>query len=226
MKSLRTVHYSLIAAAVAGAAVVSTPAAAEISATATVSNVYLWRGLDLGMGVPGIAGSLDYTHSSGLFVGAWGSSAGPGTETDIYAGYEYSSDDFGFKAAVYDYTYPYDPDVDFQEAYLNFSASGFFVDGYFGIGKTGPSNAEVDNKNNYFDLGYTKDKYTLKVGQTNNDLKDTDYTHVDVSYAYNDNLSFTLSGVVDSDDGAVTAGNQDPLFVVSYSLPLDIEAKK
>lgn len=226
MKSLRTVRYTLLAAAVAGAAFASAPASAEVSATASIANVYLWRGLDLGMGSPQIAGSLDYTHSSGLFAGAWGSSAGPGTETDLYVGYEHSTDAFGFKAALYDYTYPSATASNFQEAYLNFSASGFFVDAYMGVGKIGATATEVDNKNNYYDVGYTYEKFTAKYGMTSNDTANTDYSHLDVTYAYNDRLAFTVSGIVDDDPGAVTVGYHDPLFVVSYTLPLDIPAAK
>lgn len=223
MKALRTVRYSLIAAAVAGTAVLSTPATAEVSATANVANIYLWRGLDLGMGSPQVAGSLDYAHESGLFAGVWGSSAGPGTETDLYAGWGKTFGDFGVKVTYISYTYPMDTDANFDEISLNATFKGFFVDYFAGTGETGSNAAPADNKNNYVDIGYTYDKYTIKYGMTQNDAADSDYTHVDATYAYNDNLSFTLSGVIDSDDFAVTVGEQDPLFVVSYSLPLDLK---
>ncbi len=227
MKSLRTLRFAALAAAVAGAAVVSTPAVAEVSATAGVANIYLFRGLDLGAGTPAVSGSLDYNHSSGLFAGIWASSGDSswGSETDLYAGYAYSSDAFGLKAGVYKYTYR-DPDLDYAELGLNFTAGSFFADAYLGIDETGPSSAPVDNKNNYYDVGYTYEKYTLKYGMTDNDALDTDYSHLDLTYAYNDNLSFTLSGVVDADDSSLAAGGKDPLFVVSYKLPLDLPAAK
>ena len=51
MKSLRTVRYSMLAAAVATAAAVSTPAVAEVSANASVASAYLWRGQPHAVGV-------------------------------------------------------------------------------------------------------------------------------------------------------------------------------
>ena len=223
MKSLRTVRYSLIAAAVAGAAVVSTPAFAGVSATAGVSNMYLWRGQNIGAGAPVVMGSLDYSHDSGLFAGIWGSSAGPGQETDVYFGYAYSSDAFSAKVTAYEYFYPGNTPADLQEVVFSASASGFFVDFILGVGVIDAAGAEVDNKNNYVDFGYTMDKVTAKIGMSMNDAAMTDYTHLDVTYAYNKNLSFTLSGIADADTGSAVYGIEDPLFAVSYALPLDLK---
>ena len=47
---------------------------------------------------------------------------------------------------------------------------------------------------------------------------DSDYMHLDLSYAFNDNLSFTLTQVVDKDDELVM--EDDLQVVVSYSIPL------
>lgn len=223
MKSLRTVRYSLLAAAVAGGAMFSTTAAADVSASAAVSSLYLWRGLNLGGGTPVVSGSLDYSHSSGLFAGVWGSSAGPDSEIDLYAGYAYSSDAFGFKVTGYDYSYPraantptFTEEGAKHEVVLSVSASGFFADAIIGLG---------DFKDgNYYDVGYTMGKFTGKVGMTDaEDLAgpDTDYTHADLTYAYNERLSFTVSGIVDQGD----AGTIDPdaLFVVTYTLPLELK---
>ena len=41
--------------------------------------------------------------------------------------------------------------------------------------------------------------------------------HVDLSYAYNDRLSFKIGKVVDDEDGTV---DDDVKFIASYSLPL------
>lgn len=213
---LRTVRLSLLAAAVAGASVVSTPALAEVSATAGVANLYLWRGQNLGGGSPVVMGSLDYSHESGLFAGVWGSSAGPDSEVDLYAGYTYGSDDFSFTYAVYDYSYPRSTATgDLQESYLSLGAAGFKAEAFIGMGDW--------KDDNYFAVGYSKDKFGVKVGMTALDAADSDYSHLDLSYAYNDNLSFTVSGVLDSDDFSAVAGLKDPLFVVAYSLPLDLK---
>ena len=221
MKSLRTVRYSLIAAAVAGAAVVSTPAFAGVSATAGVSSLYLWRGQNLGAGTPVVMGSLDYGHDSGVFAGVWGSSAGPTQEIDLYAGWGMSSDAFSFKVTAYDYSYPGTATTGgLNEVVISAGASGAFVDVIVGV-------ADFQDAN-YVDFGYTMDKITGKVGMMM--IDDTmcttapcNYTHVDMSYAYNKNLSFTLSGIADADTGSAVYGIEDPLFAVSYALPLDLK---
>ncbi len=232
MKSLRTVRYSLLAAAVAGGAMFSTAASAEVSATAGVANLYLWRGQNLGNGSPVVQGSLDYSHDSGLFAGVWGSSAGPDQEVDLYAGYAYSSDDFGLKATVYDYSYPRttNPNAqgDLQELIVGVTAGSFFADAVLGI---------ADYDDNYVDVGYTVGKFTGKIGFMLADGDDStpttaatpanldeDYIHADLTYAYNERLAFTVSGILDDQDDSIFAGaNTDPLFVVSYTLPLELK---
>lgn len=219
MKSLRTVRYSLLAAAVAGGAIISAPAAAGVSATAGVANLYLWRGLNLGGGAPVVMGSLDYGHDSGLFAGVWGSSAGPDQEVDLYAGYAYSSDAFGFKVTAYDYSYPRSTlQGALNEIALNVTASGFFADYIIGI--------EDFEDTSYADIGYTYEKFTGKLGymMTDDVTPDSNYSHADLTYAYNERLSFTVSGIIADDDASVFAGNnKDALFVVSYVLPLELK---
>ncbi|MFZ5724655.1 MAG: TorF family putative porin [Pseudomonadota bacterium] len=218
MKSLRAVRYTLLAAAVAGGAIVSSPAVAGVSATAGVANLYLWRGLNLGGSTPVVMGSLDYGHDSGLFAGVWGSSGDTtlGTEVDLYAGYAYSSDSFGFKASVIDYEYPRGAaSGELYEAALNFTASGFFADVVVGLGDYEDAN--------YFDVGYTYEKFTGKVGMTDWEEvvgPETDHVHADLTYAYNERLAFTVSGIVEADDAVV---EKDALFVVSYTLPLELK---
>lgn len=228
MTSLRTVRHSLLAATVAGAAVLSLPAAAEVSANAAVSNVYLWRGLDLGAGVPAVSGGLDYGHESGLYAGVWGSSSGPTQEVDVYAGWAKEFDGFSVDIGYYDYNYPGDRSVtsprglDFEEVKLSAGAAGFEVQAWLGMGETGGG---ADNENNYYAASYAYDKFTALAGMTDNDCGavSCDYTHLDVSYAYNDNLTFTVSKIVDTD---LAATEPDALFVVGYSLPLDLPKAK
>lgn len=226
MKSLRTVRYSLLAAAVAGGAMFSSAAVAGVSATAGVANLYLWRGQNLGGGTPVVMGSLDYSHDSGLFAGIWGSSGdtASGNETDLYAGYAYSSDAFSIKGTFYDYFYSRAGGAvgDLQEAVLTVSASGFFADAIIGVGDF--------EENNYYDIGYTYDKFTVKYGMTDLDGLDAvgapteeDYSHIDLTYAYNSRLAFTISSIADSDDASAVIDIKDPLFVVAYTLPLELK---
>lgn len=241
MKSLRTVRYSLVAAAVAGAAVVSTPAAAGVSASAGVSNIYLWRGLNLGGGTPAVFGGLEYASDMGAYAGVWGSSAGPTQEVDLYAGFR-GGKDFTWNIAYYDYTYP-SPETtgtttmdnrqsDYEEVIVNLGFAGFTLDLVAGTGDTGGfvvnDAGENTNETTYAALSYTIDKFTLKYGMWGGLvedltaavlLDDANFSHVDATYKYNDRLAFTASKIVDDDDGL----EDDALFVVSYSLPLELK---
>jgi len=51
-----------------------------------------------------------------------------------------------------------------------------------------------------------------------------DMTHVNLTYAFNDRISFTASKVVDQDLGKNDPGafDEDLMFVVAYSLPIEI----
>ncbi len=85
----------------AGSALVATPAFAQdeaesdftISGNASVVSEYRFRGVDLSGGDIAIQGGIDLGHSSGFYVGTWGSSldedtVGYGhTELDIYGGW-------------------------------------------------------------------------------------------------------------------------------------------
>jgi hypothetical protein len=50
--------------------------------------------------------------------------------------------------------------------------------------------------------------------------KDDDYTHLDLSYAYNDNISFTVSKIVSQEIDKKL--DEDTKFVISYSLPIGL----
>ena len=63
----------IAALALAGTAIVASPAMAEVSASAAVANMYLWRGIDLGDGSAAVSGDLVYSNS-GAYVGIWVSS--------------------------------------------------------------------------------------------------------------------------------------------------------
>ena len=185
--------------------------------------MYFWRGQDLTEGNAQVFGSLDYAHSTGLYAGVWGSSEIGGSEYDLYAGYAGSLGDFSYDIAYVDYNYPnsstYTQDEyrDFQEVILNLGFAGFSAAGYFGVGDYGRGDDSVDNEDNYYTLGYSYDKYGVTVGTWDFEADDSNYTHVDLSYALTDELGFTVSKIVDSEAGNMD-DNDDTLFVVTYAL--------
>ncbi len=215
MKTVKT----LLAAAVV-ASTVATPAVAEIevAASAAVANMYLWRGQDLSNGSPAVSG--DITASlGGAYAGVWASSGDDtaGQEYDVYAGYGLELAGLTVDASVWTYVYPGDEELgeagNLSEAVLSVGYGPFSVSYLDNIaGGSGYS---------YITVGAEMGKFSATVGMTDSDdVEDvsTDYVHLDISYAYNDNLSFTVSQVIDEDtDGTV---EDDLHFVLSYSLPI------
>jgi uncharacterized protein (TIGR02001 family) len=221
MLKKRTVALKVTGMALA-AAMASTGAQADgfdVSASAAVSNMYLWRGQDLGNGSPAVSG--DITASlGGLYAGVWGSSGDDamGTEYDLYAGYGLDLGGFSIDASVWNYIYPDSPEGnldtvgELSEVILTMGFGPVSVSYYDNIaGSTGYE---------YYTASIEMGQFSTTVGYSDPE-EDGDYTHVNLSYAYNDNLSFTLSKVVDQDEDEADGVDEDTNFVVSYSLPLN-----
>jgi uncharacterized protein (TIGR02001 family) len=184
---------SLLATAIAASAL-SVPAMAdvEVAASVGIASAYLWRGQDLGNGSPAVSGDI-VASSGGAYGGIWGSSGDDslGNEYDLFAGYGTELGDVSVDISVWNYLYP-----DSGES-----------QGTFG-----------DLSEVILSVGAEFGAFSATYGTTSNDDSDDDYAHLDLGYSYNDNLSFTLSQVVDQDDNQ---GVDDDLnFVVSYSIPL------
>lgn len=218
---------ALATAMTAGLAATATTQA-EVSASVDIASSYLYRGTSLSNGEAVVSGSLDYAHASGAYVGAWASSGDTanGSEYDIYFGYAGTAGALSYDVGYASYIYPSQSEEavaagdaeatkdeigDVTELYLNLSAAGVDFSTYFN-----------DNGGDYIynSLGYGMDKFYGLVGVTT-DLEEDGkgaYTHIDVSYAYNDNVTFTASKIVAQSNGNSAAS---PQFVVSYSLPIE-----
>lgn len=111
----------LISLAIAGAFLAPLAAFAEDApASPFAFNVgvvsdYLFRGVSQTHGGGALQGGVDYTHPSGFYAGAWGSTItwvedwlGSGnTEIDVYAGYKGSiTEDLGYDVGLITYNYP------------------------------------------------------------------------------------------------------------------------
>jgi uncharacterized protein (TIGR02001 family) len=114
-----------------------TASQAELTANVAVTSNYVWRGVSQSAGDPALQAGLDYSHSSGLYAGAWGSNVdwwepidggtdnGEDIEIDIYAGYSAVTKvsligevayDIGFIRYIYPGTNT--TDSDFSEVYM------------------------------------------------------------------------------------------------------------
>lgn len=203
---------SLVSGTLAIGALAVPAAQAEVSASAGVSNMYLWRGYDLGSGDPAVSGDLSVSSESGFYAGIWGSSgdATLGNEYDLYAGW---GGDFGSMSAdvsVWSYAYPTSDIGPGEIVDLVVSLSG------------GPVTATLyeliegdtsDDEYRYFTVGVEKGKFSALVGHHSYEASD-DATHLDLGYAYNDNLSFTVSDFISGED------DLDAKFQVSYSFDI------
>ncbi|MBU2885669.1 TorF family putative porin [Gilvimarinus agarilyticus] len=201
---------AVAATAIALSAAVPTASAAEVSASVGAANMYYWRGLDLGNGDPAISGDLSVS-AGGFYGGIWGSSgdASGGQEYDLFVGYGGEAGSFTYDVSLWNYNYPSatpTPDLgDLTEAVVSLGFGPVAVTYYHGI--------EDLEDYWYTTIGATFDKFSVTYG-----LHEDDLAHVDLSYAFNDNLSFTIGQVVDDVDGAY---DDDAKFIFSLSLPIE-----
>ena len=149
----------LIAASlIAACALAATPALADqadppkdvtITGTAAIVSQYRFRGLSQSNNQPVVQGSMTVSHSSGLYVSVWGSSASSnhfvdspidigGTEIDVYGGFAKELGGLKVDVGVYGYIYP-------GSSKINFPAqSSNYYEVYGSLAKTlGPATAKV-----------------------------------------------------------------------------------
>lgn len=192
------------AAVLAVPALAPTTASAEVGYNASVASMYLWRGQDVSEG-PTISGGIDYSHESGLYASAWTSSALTADyEQDVWAGYAGESGDFSYDVSYWLIYYPQTAGAPIEEIAVGLGYKDF------SLGLTSGDEGYL-----YTTLGYEVGSVSLTYGMSTNDASQ-DYSHIDVSYAATDELSFTVSQA--SDDGAGVA--EKTLILMSYSLPI------
>lgn len=120
-------------ATLAAATLVASQAHAELASTITLTSDYDFRGVTQTSLKPALQASLDYSHESGFYAGAWASNVnfGKGTkssaEIDLLAGFKGNfSEDFGYDVGVVRYSYlPTDDDVAFNEIYAGVNLQAF-----------------------------------------------------------------------------------------------------
>lgn len=190
-------------------AMAPTTANAELGYNASVSSMYLWRGQNVSGGAPAISGGIDYSHESGVYASTWTSSGEPtlGYEHDIWVGYAGEAGGVGYDISFWYIDYPEAAGDVINETALGLSYKDFsfgYVDG---------------DGYNYTTLGYGVGPVSFTYGMSSNDT-DGDYSHIDVSYAATDALSFTISSLSLDSGYTGTVTNEEPLIVMTYSLPI------
>jgi hypothetical protein len=219
MKMKKLVAASAILSALAGFAV---PAAhADVAATVGVSNMYYWRGYDLGGGA---ALSADVNVSAnGFIAGVWTSSGDGslGTEWDLYGGYSGKAGDFTYGLGVTSYNYAapkgdVDPFKvgDYVELIPTIGYGPFKLTYYDAIAADHDPLSSKDYS--YATAELIFDSFSFKYGQHMMKNKVTT-SHVDATYKYNEKLSFTAGTIVNDDHGSV---NKELNVVVNLTLPI------
>jgi len=224
MKLIKKISPIALAVSMAvGGAVVPTIASAEMSANLGIANMYLWRGQNLTPDGPQVSGGIEFSGDTGLYGGLWTSNETGGHETDLYVGFGGEAGDLSYDISYWQYLYPEDTDdlgdqVDLGDNTVSDIVVGL---GFAGVGLTFYVASETQGGPDatYITLDYGMGDYSFLFGTWDVDAPDSEYSHIQVSYAVNDNLSLTVSKA--SDDGAGV--EEDPLFVVSYSIPLDMK---
>ncbi|MEQ3633655.1 TorF family putative porin [Thalassolituus sp.] len=213
----------------------------EVSASATVASMYLWRGQDLGNGAAAVSGDLT-ASIAGAYAGVWTSSGATtaGNEYDLYIGYGGEVEDFSYDLSVWTYSYPGDDAANGRGNTFNLTDAILSL-GYMGASFSYYMPLAGDEDYSYITLGYSAGAFgatlgmasgVANVGETTETVySDSDYMHLDLSYAYNDNLTFTVSKVISqslkADDAATSEEDEnyvdeDVKVVVSYSLPISM----
>lgn len=213
MKMKKNLLASSVAASAIFAAAMAPVAQADVDVSAAVgaANMYYWRGQDLGNGDAAVWGEL-MVSSGGFYGGMWTSSgdSGSGVEYDLFVGYGGAIGDFTYDLSIWNYVYP--------SSGGDFSSPGDLVEAAVGLGY-GPlsvtyyDNIEGDTDYWYTSVGLEAGSFEFLYG-----LHEDDYAHFDISYAYNDNVSFTLGLVVDDVDGEFS---DEAKFVVGFSIPIE-----
>lgn len=213
-----------IASLVTASALTAQAAQAEVEYSAGIATTYLWRGTDLGGAA--FSAAADYSHESGAYAGLWASSGdtGTGNEYDLYVGYALDAGPVSVDLSVATYVYNQG-----QGAGTN-GSPGELSEAILGLGFGDASLTYIDNLGDddysYIALGYSN-VVDVTVAMSDNGIGQ-EYTHIDLGYALTDELSLTVSQVVDqtttaaflaadSDNALV---DEDAIVVLSYSIPL------
>lgn len=129
---------------------VSSIVAADFSGTVGVTSDYDYRGIAQTATDPALQGSLDFTHDSGFYASAWGSTLdwGDDSDADIEIDYivgfsrQFGTTGLAWDAGVLAYTYPGISSANFVELYGGFSFKFFdiklsYSDDFAGVGASG-----------------------------------------------------------------------------------------
>ncbi|HXZ53532.1 MAG TPA: TorF family putative porin [Burkholderiales bacterium] len=223
----------------------TTPPPYTFTGNVSLASEYLYRGIAQTRGKPAIQGGFDFAHSSGFYLGTWGSNISwisdsvPGSsasmEWDVYGGYKGSfAKDFGYDVGALTYIYPgtgfgsFDPNT--TEIYGALSWKWLTAKYSYSVTKlfgwVNPTTGEDSKGSGYFDLTGNFDLgsgFTLVAHGGYQDVRHYgDASYTDWKLGATKDLGFGTLGLFYSDTnanadcGGVAA--QNPYCVNNYDL--------
>lgn len=232
MKMKQKLVASAIALSAMAGFAVPAAQAVETAASVSASNMYYWRGYDLGGGAALVADVN--VKQSGAYAGLWASSGDGlyGTEWDFYTGYGFSAGPVSVDFNYTTYMYPSNPEDnggplgfdDLSDAAVTVGLKASDDLSFSLMHRVGLGDILGDDNYTYTTLSATYSKFTALVGAHADDSGTYDgVTHLDVKYAFTDKLSFTLGKIIDLGETEDTEGeaNDELKFVVSLALPIE-----
>ena len=243
---------TLITTAVSAAIMlVSAPSYADLTANASVTSNYLWRGLTQSINEAAVQGGVDYASDSGFYVGTWTSNVAYDSddaysyEHDMYFGFSGEAEGFSYDVGYLYYNYDKNAGYDFGEVYGSLGFGNFGLTGYF-LANAEPDEAPGEDFG-AFGTYYLSADYTipmasgaevgLHMGYHDGDFAKSFNGVTDSYFDFNvsiakDGFSFLVSqtslGSDDDGDGiedyaSMAARDNDEIkFVVSYGLDFEL----
>jgi len=230
---MKALKYTCLAMALSLA---STAAVAQITANATVTNNYIWRGLTQSTNDAAVQGGIDYVNENGFYVGTWVSNVdyAPGDvfsyEHDVYAGFS-GGDEISWDVGWLYYNYDEEANFDFHEIYGTIGLGGFSATAFILSGTEadeGPGQDFGFGQAYYLslDYGFELDNglgISLHLGRHSGDFNEAfngvpgSYTDYNVTFAI-DSFTFMITDTDLDDVGADNLDNDAPKFVIGYSM--------
>ena len=201
-------------------------AQAEVSSSASLASMYLWRGLDISDNKPAVSGDITYNHASGAYASLWLSSEGTfdnSYESDWTVGFSGEAAGVGYDVGYYKIWYPEMIDVSTgkPQTFADAAAEAYLGLSYQDFGFKWFTDAKSPKTYDYYTFSYGMGAFSVTVGVNDDDSDASDYKHLDLSYAATDRLSFTVSKKFALGTGSTLETN--PIMMISYSLPVDLK---
>jgi uncharacterized protein (TIGR02001 family) len=215
----------------------------ELSGNVSLVSDYRFRGVSFSDGDPALQGGIDLAHSSGFYIGTWGSTISGGTpygelEVDLYGGWSGDvSDGVSFDIGLLYYVYPtenelanaLDFDTDYFEPYASIGTTLGPVSATLGVAYAWDQASLGDQDNFYistdFEAGIPNTPLTLTAHAGYTDgvfATQADGTSFDwglgASYAVTDSLSLGVNYVDTQGPAIEDFTDAGIFFTIGYSM--------